>query len=623
MKRLSKISTFLALVFLFLQVSCAPNLPSPGGGSSGPAEALEPAFCSTVTTYSGGITATGNAIFYYRPLQITGSTVDGLSGTPTSLGIPNAEIAVYNSSEAIVQCGVTNEDGSFSLSLPAGAASYRIAVFSRSYNNLLKASVLNTIYDNLPYGIAKNFTVAASDTTYNVGTLSAKARLTESANLEGGAFNILYNIYRANRYIRSQGGNSGYVAPKVIAYWKAGFNPTAYTGGGAGSSFYRPGTSKLYILGGDQGSVKNTDTDHFDDYIILHEYGHFLEDMNGKADSPGGQHNGNAILDPRLAWSEGWANFFAVSVISFDQPTRVGLYTDTTGFLTDPSEPGSTGGIIYSYNLTSPAASAVFDSPSGSSSADRPTTTFSGEGTFREISISRTLFKGTMTAVQSAAYGASIPFSAMWGTFINAAGFAGTGAYFKNIGLFNQYLFSGYSATLPTELSDYETKSLADEKQNKNTKDYANPVVVQSASCGNVLMKPRSEIGGISNQFLSNDFYFFYHDGSQTGITLTYSQVSGTPVDLDLILLKDDYVYIEEAAERAGVANSSYAARSKRRYPTIESGSEYISLIGVPVGRYLIDVKANGIDDILSSSNVNYYLTINNATTTQYLCPQY
>jgi len=61
---------------------------------------------------------------------------------------------------------------------------------------------------------------------------------------------------------------------------------------------------EIFLGGGEE------DPDEFDDSIILHELGHFVASQISRDDSPGGAHDGTRA-DPRLAWSEGWATFFA------------------------------------------------------------------------------------------------------------------------------------------------------------------------------------------------------------------------------------------------------------------------------------------------------------------------
>lgn len=65
------------------------------------------------------------------------------------------------------------------------------------------------------------------------------------------------------------------------------------------------GNNLIFILG------SQSDPDEFDDDVILHEFGHFVESNLGRNDSIGGQHSPTSALDLRLSWSEGYANFFS------------------------------------------------------------------------------------------------------------------------------------------------------------------------------------------------------------------------------------------------------------------------------------------------------------------------
>src|SRR4029077_19806398 len=77
-----------------------------------------------------------------------------------------------------------------------------------------------------------------------------------------------------------------------------------------------------------------------DDFIILHEYGHYLAFHFSRDDSPGGDHSGNQRLDPRLAFSEGWASYFACAVL--DDPRSLDTGTDIPG----------TGGVRVQYDVS-------------------------------------------------------------------------------------------------------------------------------------------------------------------------------------------------------------------------------------------------------------------------------
>ena len=81
------------------------------------------------------------------------------------------------------------------------------------------------------------------------------------------------------------------------------------------------GDSNLWILGD-----ANSDTDEYDDHIIIHEWGHFFEDKFSRSDSIGGPHSSGDALDIRVAFGEGFGN--ALSAIATDDP----IYFDTAGY---------------------------------------------------------------------------------------------------------------------------------------------------------------------------------------------------------------------------------------------------------------------------------------------------
>jgi hypothetical protein len=68
------------------------------------------------------------------------------------------------------------------------------------------------------------------------------------------------------------------------------------------------------------------DDDGYDDPVLLHELGHLVEFSIGRTSNPGSAHRPYAAEDPRLAWSEGFATYFAAVVR--DDP----LYVDTKLF---------------------------------------------------------------------------------------------------------------------------------------------------------------------------------------------------------------------------------------------------------------------------------------------------
>jgi hypothetical protein len=609
--------------------------------NSGPCEPKpEELYCSTVQSVSGGVTVTGLGQYYYRPTVLP----SGLTGNPVAGKISYAEVVVKNGAGSIVQCGNTDAQGAFSLTIPKTAGNYTLSINSRADNAHLHVSVLKEICTNQYYSISQSFSLTGSDSTEkNIGTLSAYARQSEDPEIKGGAFNVMKNIYRSNEYIRNTIGDSLWAAPKVTSYWQAGFNPNSYRSpdyANSGISFYSTGNRKLYILGGIAGQTNThtVDTDHFDDSVIIHEYAHFLEDVYAKQDSPGGSHTGNGIIDARLSWSEGWANFFQAAVLTNwneatgtyqanANTTRGKYYIDTSGFSEDTVEYGESGQINIAFDLTLAGATAIGEDPVGTA----------GEGTFREMSVSRELYK----AISSSALvtlGADVPFAAIWSAFSSTSqGLGATAAIFRNVGLFNYYLNSIITNSYSANLTKWNSV-ISGEMQNVTTVDYANPVVASSAACSvpSKTMTPVNDLqacsgsGGtssLSNKLMSNDFYSYYHDGSNTGITINYSLGGGKSslADLNLLVYFYDHQYFEECHESLGYQFADFggAVRSARTYGSGENGTEYVSLAGLPIGYYLVNVRAHTFGQTtMTSRGSTYSMQITTSGTTRNLCPQ-
>lgn len=593
--------------------------------SKGPASS-EPPYYGKPTVISNGLRVQMSAKFLYRQLDFTpGSSTNGLSSVVaagSAIAIPFAEFHIYDSAGNRIQQGETTTSGIADFEIPKTAGTYTLRVFSRAYNDYLKVSILEDIYANSPYHIAQNFTISAADiaagTTVILTSTPVSAEASESASskIEGGAFNIYYNILLANEYIRrnigkngdvagvpSTDGNKWWVAEKVTVYWKAGFNPYTYFNSSTPLSFYSPGDRKLYILGGVNGDVKSADTDHFDDSVILHEYGHFLEDVYANSESPGGSHNGNFIIDARLAWSEGWANYLQSAVLTgadakfngFPEdriPTnkRYHYYVDTYGY-----KGGGSAGVGISFNIAGVGSS--------SAEPDNVASDLAGTGTFREVSVARTLYKATrdlLSTYDTGKFGGGVSFQNIWKTFAgeNTTGNNNTNPLpyslrkssafpIPNMGLFNWLLTKNVTPDVKWD------NILTEEKQNKTTHDYA--YLLAPATCAGVditaaAMETKMSVKdpvNHSNHQKNNDFYLYYHNGTAATLSVSYT-TSGNAPDLDLILYYGSYVYFEDDYWYGGYS-SSYVAKSSRTIGTSES----VSLAGLPAGYYILNVKVN------------------------------
>ena len=125
-----------------------------------------------------------------------------------------------------------------------------------------------------------------------------------------GAFNIYDCTIQAHTFIREQ----FFATPPVVnpftltVRWEDGKDSET---GVPSTSYFTVVNGQLFLnVLGDTG----VDNDAFDDSVLLHEYGHVAAFLYSKDDSPAGSHNLGEALDLRLAFSEGWADFFSCAV---------------------------------------------------------------------------------------------------------------------------------------------------------------------------------------------------------------------------------------------------------------------------------------------------------------------
>lgn len=562
-------SAFCVLIIIAL-CGCGS---SGGGGSTSPSTAPVP-YCSNIISYSGGITITGHAYYQYRD--------NGNGAITSSKPIRYAEVRVTDSAGTLIQCGETDSSGAFSLSLPSSGIMATITVASRADNSTVKAYILESPTANTFHGISQSVTL---DSSKSIGNLTALA----TGSLEGGAFNILDKIVDANNFLRSQtSGCSGTfsncvavtVAPLVTVYWAKGVNPSTYFNISSPLSFYLPSERQLYILGGVNGDVDSSDTDHFDDSIIIHEYGHFIEDVYSKSDSPGGQHTGNTILDPRLAWGEAWANYFQAIV------TGNPVYRDTFGTTE------GTSGVYFNENLESGTIDA---------------TTTSAEGNFREFSITRALIDYTDSTNEGPGTDQlTTPFSEFWTLFAGTTGsFADTSLNFRSVGLLYE-LQNGLAGK--SNWSEIQTA----ERHLAGYDDYGNTLTLGGA-CGNITIQAANisgsqpENGSVanSNQFASNDFYQYTHSGGAFTMVLNYTTTGGNPADLDIYLYKNDYTF--------GDVNSVLGFSDDTILVAQSADSETFTISNLAAGTYMININVNTLARLGSSADYNFTINGQNA----------
>jgi len=300
-------------------------------------------------------TVTGRFLFEDRIWDAHGYT-----GAVQNLPIRYADVEVVKSAgNVVLATGSTDGDGNYSipvtgqtgslnlyvrcLSATDNQASYHIKVvdtFTRSGGTVdLSGSSIHAIttgtvnHDTAMSPLAMGDYLIEDTTGYGVAQ----------------AFNILDDAVDAFDYLADPSGIGRYPDPSEFLVY--GFDPP---GGSTGSNYFWHG---IFITA--NTSVGGSgDTDGWADAVILHETGHWADDMFGRDDNPGGAHYiGDNQQDPRLSYGEGYATFFCAQVREFraarlnllSQPVddHVSIYAD----LSVPPAVGNPGGLEFAYDF--------------------------------------------------------------------------------------------------------------------------------------------------------------------------------------------------------------------------------------------------------------------------------
>ncbi|MEP3889263.1 MAG: hypothetical protein ABJN69_02280 [Hellea sp.] len=269
---------------------------------------------------SGNVALSGKLSFDLVPFN---TSTNGLNyGAIVQTPARGITMEALSSTSAVLATTVTDAAGDYSFSL-APNTNVRVRA---------KAEMLQTTGAQWNVRVVDN---TSSDALYTiVGSLTDIGTLDQTRNLRAGSgwggsgytstraaapFAILNPIYTALKKIEAV--DADVIFPPAEFNWSV--NNRAANGvvanGEIGTSSY-VGNGEILILGDD-----NSDTDEYDDHVVVHEWGHYFEDQLSRSDSVGGPHSGGEKLDPRVAMGEGFGN--ALSGIITDDP----FYRDSSG----------------------------------------------------------------------------------------------------------------------------------------------------------------------------------------------------------------------------------------------------------------------------------------------------
>lgn len=213
---------------------------------------------------------------------------------PVPAPVRRALVRLMRSSDNTeVTRGYTNEAGGVTLSFEEPGSCYLLvlAVGDPTKNPF---SVMDCLTDGCTTG---TYAHKSADFTPSPGGTVPEVLITEASGL-GGAFNLFDFMLRADAFVMT---NLGKVPPAYKVHWKQGAVPDFC------ESCYSQ--KELWITGA------TDDNDAYDDSVLGHEYGHFIEDVYSKSDSPGGDHDGSPT-SPLLAWGEGYGTYVGSAMTS-------------------------------------------------------------------------------------------------------------------------------------------------------------------------------------------------------------------------------------------------------------------------------------------------------------------
>jgi hypothetical protein len=237
--------------------------------------------------------------------------------------------AIDASSSAVLAETVTDTNGDYSVNVPSSRN-----LFIRARAEMVKTGTAPTwnfsVHNNTSTGTtdalyALDGNPASSGTANSTRNLRAPTGF-GTTNYTGeraaAPFAILDTVFRAKELVLTAVPDEAF--PELRLFWSEDNKPTSGPfcpdDGNIGTSSYIvfgandvddcnvPVATGIYLL----GDFTIGDTDEFDESVIAHEFGHYVEDKFGRSDSIGGEHGGSATpLDLRVALGEGWGNAFS------------------------------------------------------------------------------------------------------------------------------------------------------------------------------------------------------------------------------------------------------------------------------------------------------------------------
>jgi len=307
---------------------------------------------------AGAFTVTGRFLYEDRLWDRNGYT-----GAVQNLPVRHARVEVVNLVGGLtLASGVTDAAGNYTLDvtgqiLPTSfyvrcsADGTPAGYFLKVYDNFVRVPTLQIVTTGATlYSIVTDATLANPPSTHvNKGTFLIQ-------DLDGTgvaqAFNILDCGVDFFDWVASPQVHGVLPAPaeSLIYAWKPVTGSPGNAANGFGSNYSMHG---VYI------GADTIDTDGWSDTVILHETGHWYDDLFAGTNNPGGEHFiGDNNANVRLAYGEGAATYHCAKVRQYRALHRTNLlgqpideHVSIYGDLTIPPPVGTPGGLSFGYDF--------------------------------------------------------------------------------------------------------------------------------------------------------------------------------------------------------------------------------------------------------------------------------
>jgi len=210
----------------------------------------------------------------------------------------------------VLGSATTGTDGTFGIDIAANTNYQVLAVARMERGASLALPRWNVSVADVEVNADIAYT-STNGTTYNSSTATAVNYDIPSGHGPTGAvsgtrasapFAILDTIYQGMQLVLSAAPTTNF--PPLLVDW-APSNP-------GGETYFSPNQPQTMVLSADT----TEDTDEFDQHVIAHEFGHYIEFNFSRADNIGGAHGLGDKLDIRTAFGEGFGYAFGAMVLN-------------------------------------------------------------------------------------------------------------------------------------------------------------------------------------------------------------------------------------------------------------------------------------------------------------------